>query len=166
MLCQNCHKRVASVHFSQKINNKKVDMYLCEQCANEKSQFGMSLPLNINDFFSGLIGFGTTAPYLTSAPQDLTCDKCGMSYSDFQKAGRLGCSRCYELFEDRLRPVIKRLHGNTEHTGKIPGKILNSVKASREVEKLKELLNKAIQAEEYEKAAEIRDKIKAIENGK
>lgn len=166
MLCQNCQKRVANVHFTQKINNKKVEMYLCEQCANEKGQLNLSSPFSINDFFSGLIGFGSAAPYVASAPQGLTCDKCGMGYEEFQRAGKLGCSRCYELYEDRLKPLLKRLHGNVNHNGKIPNRLLNSIKASKEIERLKELLNQAVRNEEYEKAAEIRDRIKAIESGK
>lgn len=155
MLCQNCHKRPANVHFTQKINGKTAEMYLCEQCANEKGQISFGAPLNIYDFFS------TMAP----VSQEQSCEKCGMSYSDFQKTGKLGCDRCYELYQDKIKPLIKRLHGNIEHTGKIPDKVLDSIKAGREIENLKELLNKAVQAEEYEKAAEIRDRIKAIESG-
>jgi len=151
------------VHFTKIINNNKVELYLCEKCANEKSQFSPGIPINFNDFFSGLIGFGNTTPYITSVPKELVCDKCGMSYSEFQKLGKLGCSRCYEVFQDMLKPVIKRLHGNTEHIGKVPAKVLNRIKASEEVEKLRELLNEAIKREEYEKAAELRDRIKAIE---
>jgi protein arginine kinase activator len=165
MLCQNCNKRPASVHFTKIINNNKVELYLCEKCANEKSQLSPDFPINFNNFFSGLIGFGNSAPYVTSTPKGLVCDKCGMSYTEFQKLGKLGCSRCYELFRDMLKPVIRRLHGNTKHTGKVPAKVMSRIKVSEELERLRVLLDESVRKEEYEKAAVLRDKIKAIENG-
>lgn len=164
MLCQNCQKRIANVHFTQVINNKKVEMYLCEQCANEqREQFSFGSPLNINDFFSGILGFVSESQYRTNPPENLKCEKCGMSYDEFQKSGKVGCNNCYELFQSRLDPLLKRLHGNVEHHGKIPVKLSKCINATKEIERLKEGLNKAIRSEEYEKAAEIRDRIKDLE---
>jgi protein arginine kinase activator len=88
-----------------------------------------------------------------------------MSYEDFQRTGKLGCDQCFDTFRDQLEPVLKRVHGNVEHNGKIPSSVSASIKASREIIKLKEQLNKAIQGEDYEKAAVIRDRIKALEVG-
>lgn len=163
MLCQRCHKRPANVHFTQIINNKKTEMYLCEQCASEKGQISFISPFDKNSFLSGFMG--STEPYVTTMPRDIVCKKCGMSFRDFKQTGKLGCSGCYEAYGDRLRPILKRLHGNTEHSGKVPAGISKSLKNTKEIERLKELLNRAVQSEEYEKAAEIRDKIKSIESG-
>jgi len=165
MLCQHCQKRVANVHFTQIVNNKKIEMYLCEQCANEKGQFSFVSPFNMNNFFSGFMGANNSMPCVPSISKEAVCSKCGMSYDEFQKAGKLGCSNCYEAYGDRLKPILKRLHGNMEHSGKIPVRISKVLKTSKEIEELKELLSKFVQNEEYEKAAEIRDRIKAIENG-
>jgi len=165
MLCQNCQKRPATVHFTQVINNTKVEMYLCEQCANQKGQLIMVNPFSINDFFQGLMSSDIGTPYIAALPQQPVCSKCGMSYEEFQKVGRLGCSNCYEIYGQQLRPLLKRLHGNTDHTGKFPARASKNIKRSKEIERLKEMLNRAIQNEEYEKAAEIRDRIKAIEGG-
>lgn len=163
MLCQHCQKKIANVHFTQIVNNQKVELYLCEQCAKEKGQANFGLALNINDFFSGLIGFSNPAASLTAVPKEMQCEKCGMSFEEFRRTGKLGCSNCYTLFEDRLKPVLRRVHGNTEHNGKVPARLSKSIRVSREIGKLKELLNKAIQNEEYEKAADIRDRIKSLE---
>lgn len=163
MLCQNCNKREAKVHFTHIINGKKIEAYLCEQCANEKSQFNFGHQFDINSLFSGLMGFGEVVKPIDTSRNRFLCDRCGMTYQEFQKTGKLGCSNCYSVFGEVLNPLLKRVHGNTEHNGKIPGSVPDSIKVSKEIEKLKESLNKAIQNEEYEKAAEIRDKIKALE---
>ena len=86
-----------------------------------------------------------------------------MSYDDFQKTGKLGCGECYNVFSERLEPLLKRIHGNSEHHGKTPKKMEQSIKKYNELNDLKALLNKAIQSEEYEKAAELRDEIRKLE---
>jgi protein arginine kinase activator len=164
MLCQNCQQRTANVYFTKVVNNNKIELYLCENCARESSQFNFGMPLNINNFFGGLMGVDGSSQYMNPiAPQKIICTKCEMSYEEFQKTGKLGCDNCYEIYSERLSPLLRRLHGSIKHTGKVPSKISKTMKASKEIEKLKELLNRAIQDEEYEKAAEIRDKIKSVE---
>jgi protein arginine kinase activator len=165
MLCQKCQKRVASVHFTQIVNNKRTEMYLCPVCAKGKEQLIVIPSFSIEDFFSGLIGVGNSKLYASNAsPQKVVCEKCGMSYYEFKSGGRLGCDNCYNTYSEKLKPLLKRLHGNLEHTGKLPGSISKSINTSREIGKLKEQLNKAIQNEEYEKAAEVRDKIRSFES--
>lgn len=166
MLCQNCQKRAATVHFTQVINNNKVEMYLCEQCADQKGQLNFISPFGINNFFPVIMEYEPDTPLVQSSVKQPVCSKCGMTYEEFQRVGKLGCSNCYELFGDKLKPLLRRLHGNIEHKGKIPGRVSKTIKMSKEIEKLKELLNKAVQGEEYEKAAEIRDKIKVLESTK
>ena len=166
MLCQRCQDRNASVHFTKIVNNRKVEMYLCEQCAKEEGQFSLVSPMNIVNFLSGFVNSDDErSSYAPSMKQVVVCDKCGMSFEDFQKDGKIGCSECYKTYKDRLKPILKRLHGDVEHRGKLPLRISNTLKVSEEINKLKELLNEAVKHEEYEKAAELRDKIKEIEAG-
>ncbi len=165
MLCESCQKRAATVHFTQVVNNTKVEKYLCEQCAKDKKQFTISSPMSLNDFFSGFMGFVSDERRALQDLQEIQCQQCGMRYEEFQKLGKLGCGNCYEVFGERLNPLIKRVHGTLQHNGKVPEKVSKSIKASQEVEKLKGLLNDAIRREEYEKAAELRDKIKSMEAG-
>lgn len=160
MLCQNCQKRVANIQVTQIINNNKHVIYLCEQCAREEGKFITGSPLSVNDFLSGMMGISVRP---SVAEQQLVCDKCGMSYEEFKKIGKLGCENCYKVYGEKLTPILKRLHGNLQYHGKMPKKISENVKASEEIDALKEQLNSAISSEEYEKAAEIRDKIRALE---
>ncbi|HOQ36923.1 MAG TPA: UvrB/UvrC motif-containing protein [Acetivibrio sp.] len=163
MLCQKCQKRVAKVQLTQIINNNKSVLFLCEYCAREEEKYNFGSPFSINDFLSGIMGF----PYMTSVPQhnqNLICDKCGMSYNEFNKTGKIGCSNCYKVYGDKLVPLLRRLHGNIQYNGKIPSRAFGSVKLSREITKLKEQLDAAIKNEEYEKAAVLRDQIRNLES--
>ena len=166
MLCQNCQKRVANVHFTQITNNKKTEMYLCEHCAREKGQLGIGPPINISDFLSGFINFGNGEAQMQQEPDEECCEVCGMSFEDFRKTGKLGCSNCYRIYGEKLKPILKRLHGSTEHTGKAPVRLSSKISHTRELDSLKASLAKAVQDEEYEKAAELRDKIKELESAK
>ena len=168
MLCQQCHKRPANVHFTKIVNGDKVEMLICDQCAREKGQLGFGgfgHSLNINDFLSGFIGLSPMDSFKECVQKEECCEVCGMSFEDFSKTGKMGCGNSYGKFGERLKPVLKRLHGNYEHAGKAPVGVTKVLDVSREVERLKGLLGKAIQEEEYEKAAEIRDRIKAVEGG-
>ncbi|PYG87988.1 protein arginine kinase activator [Ruminiclostridium sufflavum DSM 19573] len=161
MLCQNCQKRPAKVQLTQIKNNAKVDIYLCEQCANEISHTEFVAPFGFNDLLFGLFG----SQIKQDAPVALKCSECGMEYSEFLKSSRVGCSKCYKAFEPKLDSIIKRLHGNAEHHGKVPNRVSSNISVPNEVEKLKQLLNGAIQKEEYEEAAKIRDRIRSLEVG-
>ena len=166
MQCQICNKRIATVHFTQIVNNRKVEMYLCEQCAKERGAYGFEIPLNVSNFFASFLGFNDNngnKPYVQQFQGTLSCNKCGMTLGEFQSTGKLGCSACYDTFGENLKPLIRRLHGSLEHNGKIPARLSKSVSITREIARLKELLNKAVEKEEYEKAAEIRDKIRNLE---
>ncbi|MDQ2084890.1 UvrB/UvrC motif-containing protein [Herbivorax sp. ANBcel31] len=165
MLCQKCQKRVANIQFTQIINNNKHVVYLCDQCAREEGKFNIGSPLSINDFFSGIMG----VPYMQSVKQhnsEIKCDSCKMSYNEFEKTGKIGCSDCYKAYGEKLMPLLKRLHGSVQYNGKIPGRVYSKVKVSREIRKLKEHLDACIKNEEYEKAADIRDQIKEMESKK
>jgi len=161
MLCQNCQQRVANLQFTQTKNNSKVDIYLCEECAKEISKTEFVSPLGFSDLINGL--FGTQVKQ--DAPVALKCNKCGMEYDQFLRSSRLGCAQCYKAFGSKLDPVIKRLHGNSEHHGKVPGRVSSNINVSNEIEKLKQFLNESIQKEEYEDAAKIRDRIRSLEVG-
>jgi len=140
-------------------------MYLCEKCARENGTLSTGAPLNIGDFFSGLLGLAGKQAFISNdqALGKKVCDKCGMSFADFQASGKIGCGNCYSVFSDSMEGLLKRLHGSVQHTGKVPDSLSEKLKVTREVENLKTLLNKAIQSEEYEKAAELRDMIRELE---
>lgn len=173
MICDVCKKNKATVHLTQIINGIKKEYNLCESCAKEMNTISFIPDINIGKDFSfqnvigGLIDYINGNSYKVEE-KDVVCKNCGMSYKEFKDNGLLGCSECYTEFKEFLNPVVKRLHGSTEHMGKIPKKTCSCIIQKKKILKFKEDLNKAVAMEEYEKAAEIRDKIielKKINNG-
>ena len=168
MLCQNCGKNEATTHVKRIVNGDTTETHLCAQCAQHLgygdifSGFG----LNLDDFFGGFLG--DTVQKLAS-PAEQKCPKCGSTFGDIVKSGRLGCSDCYRTFYDRLLPSIQRIHGRIRHNGK---QIAASVEAHEEpkeekeenkLEKLRVQLSEAVEKQEFEQAAVIRDEIKKLE---
>ncbi|WP_372998542.1 UvrB/UvrC motif-containing protein [Lutispora sp.] len=163
MICNECGKRPATVHITKIENGKKTNMHLCEQCALAKGALSMNTGFSINDLLAGMLNTGTPLPIKVDFMDDPSCPVCGMKYSRFRETGRFGCGSCYKSFGDRLTPLFRRIHGNINHTGKIPQRTGGRLKIMREMESLKAELANAVKREEYEKAAEIRDKIRALE---
>ena len=170
MLCQKCNKKIASVFISSIINGKEIRIYLCDDCIKDYQlvNFNYQSPFSIKDImdkFKLNEGNYTCQEKENSVSidnnyeeNDITCPNCCSTYNEYRKTGKLGCSRCYEVFEDKL----KNTYDYEEYIGKIPKKDNNYVNISKEIKILKEDLNMAVQKEEYEKAAEIRDKIKDL----
>ncbi|HYG56782.1 MAG TPA: UvrB/UvrC motif-containing protein [Symbiobacteriaceae bacterium] len=170
MLCENCGQRPATIHQSVTVNGQKQESHLCQVCAQEKG-FGIlgspefSFPnLSIHQLLSSFLGqqaFGT--PHMAMPQAEPTCKNCGMTYSQFAEGGRLGCAQCYEHLEPHLTPLIKRIHGTTTHTGKAPKRTGGIVRKKRELMTLRQQLQAAIQNENYEEAARLRDSMKELE---
>ncbi len=166
MLCDDCKKRQASLHFTKIINGKKTEFHICDQCAKEKGDMlpGMN-NFSIHQLLSGLLHDPVqTGQGRLQSDNELVCSKCEMTYKQFTRVGRFGCAHCYESFGPRLDPIFKRVHsGNTKHFGKLPKRIGGKIHLQRKVETLKDQLKLYIEKEEFEKAAEIRDEIRLLE---
>ncbi len=93
----------------------------------------------------------------------MQCSRCGLTLQEFANAGKLGCDNCYDTFKKYLMPVLKRIHGAGSHSGKIPARSGGKLAVKRQLESLRIKLKEAVAAEEYEKAAEYRDMIRAME---
>ncbi|MGI6468596.1 MAG: UvrB/UvrC motif-containing protein [Syntrophomonadaceae bacterium] len=168
MNCDECKENLATVHVTEMYNGQKSEMHLCPSCAAKKgalvfdpSQFQFNLPNLLGGFLGGnqaLQGKGFAGP-----TAQLACQNCGVRFVDIRNSGKLGCPKCYQAFEDELESALKRIHGNSQHTGKIPLRSGEKTRIKRQVDDLKEQLQAAIMAEEYEKAAEIRDALKELE---
>ena len=90
------------------------------------------------------------------------CPGCGTTAGEFKVSGRLGCARCYETFKGALLPVLERVHDATSHRGRMPGPVAPRTDDNR-ASKLRRLLAEAIDAERYEEAANLRDKLQELE---
>lgn len=171
MVCNECQKRPATIHYTKIINNEKTEVHLCEECAKEK---GMDLEFNldpgfpINDFIAGLMDVDKSLDSQeikqdVHHPEKLQCDKCNLTYSQFSQISKLGCSNCFDVFSRGLDPLLKKIHGKTSHTGKVPKRAGGNLKLKKEIEEKKEELQECIKREDYERAAELRDEIKKLE---
>jgi len=169
MLCERCKKNEATYHITKIIDNNKQELNLCEKCAKDSGEFSfigkldINSPLTFQNIISGIMEY-INQPSEIEKTYEIKCNNCGTSYSEFKKKGYLGCSECYINFESNINPVIKRVQGNIKHIGKIPKRQGKDIINKNEVNNLKNMLQTAIENEEYEKAAEIRDKIKKIQN--
>ncbi len=161
MVCQICNKKSATVHLTEIINDQMTELHLCEQCAKEKGIAGLGQPFGLQDLLAGLVDFG--APIAKGKKSALKCQNCKMTYEDFRKLGRFGCSQCYETFRESLEPLLKKIHGSVQHLGKAPMRGGEAFKKKKQIQELQLKLQRAIQAEEFEEAARTRDKIRELE---
>ncbi|MCR4398619.1 MAG: UvrB/UvrC motif-containing protein [Firmicutes bacterium] len=164
MLCEECGKRPATVHVQKIVNGRRSEKHICQECAAAGGEMSIFLqPFSVNSLLSAMLGSGAPELRAVSPGRAARCPGCGLGYDDFARTGKLGCGRCYEKFSKPLEGLLRRIHGSDRHVGKFPGKAGRGAAARRELEELKAELARAIQAEEYEKAASIRDRIREIE---
>lgn len=144
---------------------------LCEACAKQKGS-DVEQHFGIADLLSALTDTQTPHPAISgnipAGASKAKCPACGLTYEDFKKMGRLGCSECYIAFKSSLAPLLKRIHGSQQHLGKTPDpvsikELKVSVKFYEELDAAKAELDRAIKKEEFEEAAALRDKIKSLE---
>lgn len=164
MLCDDCKKRPATVFLKKIINNNVVEKNLCEECTgnyNEISFGDFSLAMDnkfpIQDILKGLFG---SVFVEGTAQKEVACPTCKMTYSDFSRGGKIGCSNCYDIFGDSLEPIIRRVHGACSHTGKAPGRTAGKLVIKQKIKQMRQELDRLVCREEYEAAAKVRDKIK------
>jgi protein arginine kinase activator len=161
MQCDICGKKKATVHLTEIVDDQMTEMHLCEDCARERSvqmeqQFGLA------DLLAGLTDFGKQVKGYEQV--QLKCPRCGMGYDDFKKFGRLGCGDCYTAFEENLASLLKKIHGSSHHMGKTPQAFTVAGKEKMDtLRDLKNMLQQAIQSEDFERAADLRDKIRILE---
>ncbi|HHZ01994.1 MAG TPA: hypothetical protein GX396_03490 [Tissierellia bacterium] len=159
MLCDECGKKEANVHLTHIINGKKTESHLCEECAN-KTQSIFNSSFSMENLFSAMLN--NTFNAKTYLPKK-GCSNCGMTYDEFRSIGKFGCSHCIDTFKHRLMPVVKSIQGYDSHTGKIPKRAGGKFKVQMDIKNLKAKLKSAVEREEYELAAKLRDEIHALE---
>lgn len=165
MYCEECKQKPAAVHLTQVFNGTIMQSHLCEECAAKKGGFifDPGSKFSIPNLLSSIFGSSCNvdiAPVAEAGP----CPNCGMNFYSIRETGKLGCSECYKVYEQELEPTLRRIHGNSQHMGKIPSRGGEKVLIRKQMENLKSQLQEAVSHEEYEKAAEIRDAIKNLES--
>ena len=183
MICQNCGKREANVRYTENINGVKKELNLCGDCSEKLgiNDISFNMPIDFSSFFGEFLEDFANPDYmpLFSDVKTLKCNECGYTFDDIVNTGKLGCGSCYDVFEDKLDNIIKKIQGDNKHIGRL-GKIIgNNLKQSEaqdkkseliktnsqehEIEKLKSDLKQAVKEERYEDAAKIRDELKKFQ---
>jgi protein arginine kinase activator len=159
MLCCVCKEKEATVHLTQIQGDKMQKVDLCEECAKQK---GVNDPTGFS-LADLLLGLGASQELeAASGGADLKCPKCGFTQADFKKAGRLGCSECYKTFAEGLEGLLKTMHKGTRHIGKVPEALRQTRELADRLKLLQKKLTKAVEDENFEQAASLRDEIKQM----
>ena len=159
MLCCICKEKEASVHLTQIAGDKMQKVDLCEDCAKTK---GVNDPTGFS-LADLLLGLGASQEMeQATGGADVKCPRCGFTQADFKKAGRLGCSECYKTFAEGLEGLLKTMHKGTRHVGKAPEAMRQSRDLSDRLKTLQKKLAKAVEDENFEQAAQLRDEIKQM----
>lgn len=167
MQCQACKKVKATVRCTTMINNKKSENFLCQACAKKNA---LANPLeNIPELFghimAGILGeafISKQMPLVKKGRSGPTCPECGTSFSQFEDKGKVGCAQCYKAFSGEMKILLRRLHGSSRHKGRIPQKFA-AAGAGPNLPRLRRELQEAILQERFERAAELRNLIRAAE---
>lgn len=165
MQCEICHKSDATVHLTDVINNVKKEIHLCESCAEKRGttiKSYMNKAPSLPEFKAAQLA---TTDLGESEPDeaDLACPKCGITYRKFRTNGKFGCPECYTAFGRHVIQLLEKIHHKVQHVGKVPSRATRHMAIQNEVNQLRDSLQKAIESEEYERAAEIRDQIYGLE---
>lgn len=166
MLCDNCRERESVISYTMIHDDRIEEVHLCEVCAEKKLKADFTnyqgfLP-QIEDFLKNIFAF-TSAD---SKEESIICPECGTSYFDFKNSGKVGCANCYNIFRNELKNYLYAVNPKPIHTGKIPLNTKPTVVKERNIRQLQDELDTAVKLEDYEEAAEIRDKIKALKENK
>jgi len=163
MQCQSCHKREATVHVTEISEGVRSELHLCEKCAHQEG-IAVKSQIPLNELLSTLLASQPDESDLfAESGQSEPCPHCGFTMSQFRTKTVLGCPYDYEMFETALLPIIERAqNGQTTHTGKVPSRAPVDTKRQITLSALHRGLEAAVQNEDYEKAAKLRDKIKKL----
>jgi len=161
VLCEECGSRPACVHMLKVLNGEKSEKHLCEKCASSTGEacLAVGIHFSVNDLIKAMF----SQEQDNSSDLQVTCPNCGMAFEDFSNSGKIGCNVCYGVFSEQLEPILKRVHGTSSHTGKVPHNAGVAIGLRLKVKGLRQELDRSVQREDYESAAKLRDSIRLLE---
>lgn len=157
MLCQNCNKNEANMHMKRIVNGRAAEVHLCSDCARSLGygEAFSGMGLGLSDFLGDLLLKGE------SSSASLRCPGCKKSFDEIAEDGKIGCAECYATFYDKIMPLVRRLHGKSNHVGKRPAIGADNV-SSEHIEQLKAALAAAVEKQDFELAVKLRDEINSL----
>lgn len=158
-VCQSCKQNPATIHLTTIQDKAKQELHVCEACAAAQGLAGGPVLPDLPSMLASLV----KAPKGPSGPAP-RCPTCGISFAEFREKGRLGCPNDYEFFAEHLDPLLEKIHGSSQHQGRLPAG-MPAAEAGRgeALLRLRSELQRAIKAEQYEGAAQLRDEIRRLE---
>ena len=156
MLCEECRQNPATVVITVLTGQETTTRHLCQDCV-EKIE-NSSAQGDVSSFLSSLLSILSRQP----KEETLRCSACGLTYEDFQTSGKLGCAQCYQDFSKQLAPLLQRVHGRTQHAGRVPKSHSKERELADSITALKARMDEAVGLEDFEQAAAIRDEIRAL----
>lgn len=178
MICEKCKKNNATFHYRYNENGNITEFHLCSECAKSNGllQNNGSISSAVgsdNGFINDGLGkfpfsalFGSSFGGRTGGMNQKVCPGCGLTEAELRSKGKLGCEKCYSVFSDFLNAMLKKMHMSLEYKGKTPVETAGEVSAARRIEKLRDDMQAAVEKQNYEEAAKIRDMIKELESSK
>jgi len=165
MKCECCNEAEATIHLTQVIDGDVKKLNLCQACAL-KNGIDLNSPISITDVLLGLGSqSGKDSGKTLMSELDLSCGRCQMTRAEFKKNARLGCPECYKAFMGELSALMQAMHHSRQHVGKIPARQGNEARITAQIASLQKDIETAVAREEYEIAANLRDKIRALKEG-
>ncbi len=164
LACQACKKQPATVHLTDiSPQGDKRERHLCEECAQREGVTPQQAPqVNLGQMLASLVG-GSKA--VAQQLAELKCPQCGLTFVEFRNNGLLGCPHDYDAFERALTPLIERAHqGSSHHIGKSPRRKASGRALENDLILLRRRLTRAVDAEQFEEAARLRDQLRTLEN--
>ncbi len=170
MKCKICKKNEANIVFTQIIDNEKIVLQICAECAKQK---GLSIEIEkalspssaSHESFLGSLTGQLWKKEEDNIP-DLKCGVCGLTFAEFKKSGLFGCDKCHEAFGEHIKKLLKQIHGTAVHEGKTPEVVSKNIGKKQHLKELKADLKNCVKIEDYERAAKLRDRIAEIQKEK
>lgn len=170
MKCERCNENEATLHIKHMQDGVITEYHLCQKCAQALSKEGIIPDIGLNFKVGSLLGkillpMGpehTIRKSSTAEDETVVCGKCGLDLATFRKEGKFGCAECYKAFEKYIGSILRNIHGCEVHRGSRPG-ATSRQELSEDLKLLKDQLRIAVEREEYERAAELRDRIRMLE---
>ncbi len=158
MKCENCNEREATVHYTEIEGAEKREIHLCEECYRAKAA-PVQKVVDCAEFLKGMLHGALKEQ---GAAAQAICPTCGISLAEFRTSGRFGCPNDYHVFQDAIRPLLEKIQHGTRHVGSVPSRAGAELQRENELIRLRRELERAVQREEYEEAARLRDRIRQL----
>jgi protein arginine kinase activator len=150
--CEECKNNPVDVILTMVINGLAITKHLCSDCAKK---------YNPNEISNVLAAILASMAAKESTP-DIICPSCRMTFAEYKTSGRLGCAKCYSAFRVQLQPILLRIHGRVHHAGRRPPETMETRSDRQRIDDLRKRLCDAVNDEDYETAALLRDEIKSV----